>query len=104
LYSVKPGPASQSYGLQVARLAGVPDEVIEESRVKLTNLEQQYADFSTSNEGKGKKQSSLFPENRPEEQAVIARIKGQTPNDTTPRQALNLLFDLHKMMGLKTKK
>ena len=49
-------------------------------------------------------QSSLFPENRPEEQAVIARIKGQSPNETSPRQALDLLYDLHKMLGIKNKK
>jgi DNA mismatch repair protein MutS len=104
LYSVKSGPASQSYGLQVARLAGVPDAVIEESRHKLACLEEQYAELTESDSGEVKSQSSLFPESRPEEQAVIARIKGQSPNDTTPRQALDLIFDLHKMLGLSRKK
>ena len=104
LYSVKPGPASQSYGLQVARLAGVPEQVIEESRLKLSGLEEQYTDSSSVKKGEAKLQSSLFPENRPEEQAVIARIKGQSPNETSPRQALDLLYDLHKMLGFKVKK
>ena len=43
LYAVKPGPASQSYGLQVARLAGVPAYVIDTARSKLGTLEQSFA-------------------------------------------------------------
>ena len=104
LYSVKSGPASQSYGLQVARLAGVPEQVIEESRAKLSELEELYSEFKGDKKGAPKLQSSLFPENRPEEQAVIARIKGQSPNETSPKQALDLLYDLHKMLGIKIKK
>ena len=41
LHSVKPGPASQSYGLQVAQLAGVPAEVISRARERLALLESQ---------------------------------------------------------------
>ncbi|HLD16448.1 MAG TPA: DNA mismatch repair protein MutS [Coxiellaceae bacterium] len=43
LYQVKPGPANQSYGLQVAQLAGVPKAVIEEARQKLSQLETEAA-------------------------------------------------------------
>ena len=43
LHSVKDGPANQSYGLQVAALAGVPRAVIREARVYLRELEQQSA-------------------------------------------------------------
>ena len=103
LYSVKPGPASQSYGLQVARLAGVPEQVIRESQQKLLTLEEHYV-VTDENDRKTQPQSSLFPESRPEEQAVIARIKGISPNDVTPRQALDILFDINKMLGLKTRK
>src|SRR5690606_33714839 len=41
LHSVHEGPASQSYGLQVAQLAGVPHSVIKQARAKLSQLEQQ---------------------------------------------------------------
>jgi len=41
MHQVKPGPASQSYGLQVARLAGIPNKVIRQARSKLEQLEQQ---------------------------------------------------------------
>ncbi len=104
LYSVKQGPASQSYGLQVARLAGVPESVINESQQKLLGLEDQYVVSGKDSEKKPAPQSSLFPESRPEEQAVIARLKGTSPNDVTPRQALDLLYDLTKMLGKKTRK
>jgi DNA mismatch repair protein MutS len=42
LHAVKPGPASRSYGLQVAQKAGVPREVIESARGYLQKLEQQH--------------------------------------------------------------
>ena len=42
LHAVKPGPASRSYGLQVAQKAGVPREVIESARGYLEKLEQQH--------------------------------------------------------------
>jgi len=104
LYSVKQGPASQSYGLQVARLAGVPESVINESQQKLLSLEDQYVVSGKESEKKPTPQSSLFPESRPEEQAVIARLKSASPNDITPRQALDLLFDLNKMLGKKSRR
>jgi DNA mismatch repair protein MutS len=44
LYAVRPGPASQSYGLQVARLAGVPDTVIEAAATRLRQLEAHYGE------------------------------------------------------------
>ena len=104
LYSVKSGPASQSYGLQVARLAGVPDEVIETARQKLHGLEDQYVGNSKIKEIRTTPQSSLFPENRPEEQAVIAKLRGITADQVSPREALNILYDLNKLLGIKPAK
>jgi len=49
MHSVKPGPANQSYGLQVAQLAGIPAAVIDSARGKLTQLEaESLATTSTS--------------------------------------------------------
>jgi len=42
LHTVKPGPASKSYGLQVAQKAGVPREVIENAKIYLEKLERQH--------------------------------------------------------------
>ncbi|MBX2867884.1 MAG: hypothetical protein KTR18_04385, partial [Acidiferrobacterales bacterium] len=85
-------------------LAGVPESVINESQQKLLGLEDQYVVSGKESEKKPTPQASLFPESRPEEQAVIARLKGTSPNDVTPRQALDLLYDLTKMLGKKTRK
>jgi DNA mismatch repair protein MutS len=104
LYSVKKGPASQSYGLQVARLAGVPDHVINESRQKLHSLEDQYVGTTNKLRKEPPPQSSLFPENRPEEQAVVARLKAFSADDTSPREALNVLYELHRLLGKKPAK
>lgn len=103
LYSVKTGPASQSYGLQVARLAGVPDNVIEESRNKMAELESQHVE-SGSGHGAPDPQASLLPDTRPEEQAVMARLKAAVPDDLTPRQALELFYDLYKILGMKKRR
>ncbi len=101
LYNVKNGPANQSYGLQVARLAGVPDDVIENSRLKLYSLENQYVESSNNakkslNPHNIPTQSSLFTSNRAEEQAVIARLKDLVIDQISPREALNILYELHK--------
>ena len=104
LYSVKKGAASQSYGLQVARLAGVPDNVINESRQKLHSLEDQYVGTTNKLRKSPPPQSSLFPENRPEEQAVVAKLKAFSADDTSPREALNVLYELHRLLGKKPAK
>ncbi len=101
MYSVKPGPANQSFGLQVARLAGVPEEVIAVSREKLHGLEDQYVGSvgdAQANDATPASQASLFPQNPapspPEAQAVIAKLKQVAADELTPRQALNLLYHL----------
>ncbi len=113
MYSVKPGPASQSFGLQVARLAGVPDEVIALSREKLRGLEDHYVGTAKPANAKPTAQTSLFPaarsqagsglkeQTRPQEQAVIAKLKSVITNETTPRQALELLDELRELLAEK---
>ena len=99
LYSVQSGPANQSYGLQVARLAGVPNKVIEMSRSRLKELEKQYAgkmEITTRNDFS---QSTLFAESHPEEQAVIARLGTVFPDKTSPREALDLLYELNQLLA-----
>ena len=102
LYSVKQGPANQSYGLQVARLAGVPDMVIEQAKDKLFGLEQNYIGSQTaSTQEAARSQSSLFNETRPEEQAVIGKLKGVVADQVSPREALNLLYEINRLLGIK---
>ncbi|MFO8154780.1 MAG: DNA mismatch repair protein MutS [Pseudomonadota bacterium] len=96
LHSVAEGPASQSYGLQVAALAGVPDHVIRAAREHLAELESRTAETPEP-------QLSLFaPEPPPAEPAppppapspVEAELRRLDPDELTPRAALDLLYRL----------
>ena len=101
MYSVKSGPANQSFGLQVARLAGVPEEVIAVSREKLYGLEAQYVgDVNPPNPARDS-QTSLFSESPSQEQAVIAKLKEVALDELTPRQALDMLYLLAELLGEK---
>ena len=94
LHAVEEGPASQSYGLQVAALAGVPKDVIRRARKYLELLEE-----SAVSRGA---QDDLFAKTReaePEPAAdplrdELARIN---PDELSPREALELLYRLKKL-------
>ncbi len=93
LHSVHEGPASRSYGLQVAKLAGVPQEVIDNARSKLTDLESaepagQDERPSTTQTLQADLFASLEPS--PEEKALLE----MAVDDMTPRQAINQLYEL----------
>ena len=93
LYAVKPGPASQSYGLQVAALAGVPAEVIQKAKQRLMQLEQQAAAATATQT----QQLPLF--NSAVNHPVVEALTGVNPDEMTPRQALELLFHLKQLSG-----
>jgi len=89
LHAVEEGPASQSYGLQVAALAGVPPSVIRAARRRLAELEQ----ASVSREG----QPDLFVAPPPAEaprHPALDLLEGIDPDAVTPREALELLYRL----------
>ena len=88
LHSVKPGPANQSYGLQVAQLAGVPTEVIKLAKTKLVELENQ----AVSNHHESG-QYEMFSD-RPH--PVIERLQALDVNELSPKAALDLLYRLKK--------
>ncbi len=90
LYAVRPGPASQSYGLQVARLAGIPDPVVAVARAKLETLERQYAEAMQLDPPA---QMQLF-EPRPRGADLIARLGALQPDAMTPREALQAIYEL----------
>ncbi len=94
LHAVEEGPASQSYGLQVAQLAGVPKAVIQRARRILQQLE----DASRA----GGAQADLFARSAPAEpepatdglRDVLAQVN---PDELSPREALELLYRLKKL-------
>ena len=102
LHKVTDGPASQSYGLQVAALAGVPEPVIKLARKYLIKLEQESI--------KKKPQLDLFSssppepeEDIPQEHPVIALLQNLSPDELSPRQALEQLYLLKKAIDTDKK-
>ncbi len=95
MYSVNDGPASQSYGLQVARLAGIPQAVIEVARNKLISLEEDEIRRDGSPQ-----QANLFMPPAPvtDKSEIEERLSGVNVDDLSPRQALELIYEL-KAMG-----
>ena len=93
LHSVKEGPASQSYGLQVAALAGVPGSVIQAARRHLVTLEQ-----GATRNGL---QSDLFaaPSVEPAPHPVLAQLAGIEPDGLSPKAALETLYQLKSLLA-----
>jgi DNA mismatch repair protein MutS len=101
LHAVQEGPASQSYGLQVAQLAGVPQPVIRAARKRLAWLEQHSADTGAT------PQLDLFAlaadmpivdegdaDAETPDSARADALAGIDPDDMTPREALDALYRL----------
>ncbi len=92
LHRLKSGPANQSYGLQVAALAGIPGAVIREARQQLQRLEQQAVPSARAAEDP---QLPLFNENP--QQALDEEMKTIDPDSLTPRQALETIYRLKEL-------
>ena len=92
LHSVHEGAASRSYGLQVARLAGVPADVIDNARRKLDELEGSAGATRAEPSSASVMQADMFAslEPSPEERDIL----GVDPDNMTPREALNTLYEL----------
>ncbi|WP_456388481.1 DNA mismatch repair protein MutS [Profundibacter sp.] len=99
LHEVKRGAADRSYGVQVARLAGLPDSVVSRARVVLEMLEK------GEREGKAGQKAliddlplfSTTPAPAPvqtKESVVEARLRDIMPDELTPKDALALLYEL----------
>jgi len=94
LHSVNEGAASQSYGLQVAALAGVPNSVIRSAKKQLVKLEQNSAAQSP--------QGDLFiavPEApEPEEHPLVSALRDLQPDEMSPKEALEKMYQLKKLI------
>ena len=95
LYDVKDGAADQSYGIQVAQLAGIPEKVIQEAKRKLIELSNSIAQDSIRIQGTV--QASIFSEQKESESAVLKKLEEIHPDDLTPREALALLYELKNL-------
>ena len=96
LHAVEPGPANQSYGLQVAQLAGIPSQVINKARKKLSQLEQDESLHASSGNQYTQSQTELFSE--PPPHPALDFLDELSPDDLTPRQALDMLYKLKNLL------
>ena len=94
LHAVRPGPANQSYGLQVAALAGVPQDVIRRARAYLATLESQQAVHAQNPQA----QLPLGPSPEAESDALRDALADVDPDSMTPRQALDALYKLKHLL------
>jgi DNA mismatch repair protein MutS len=90
LHSVKPGPANQSYGLQVAALAGVPKGVIRRAKAYLKSLESMQGAHADSPQA----QLPLSVEEEPPEDLLRGAVDELDPDSMSPREALDALYRL----------
>jgi DNA mismatch repair protein MutS len=95
LHTVKEGPANQSYGLQVAALAGVPARVITAARKYLRDLERRSA---AAHEPRPQQELLLEIPEEPEEHAAVAALSDIDPDSMTPREALEALYKLKGLL------
>ena len=104
LHEVREGPASQSYGLAVAQLAGVPAEVVRRARALLARLEERAAgnqpqlDLFAAGEGAlAATPAEPAAESRPDE--LRERLAAVEVDALSPREALALLYELKGLAG-----
>ena len=94
MHALKSGPANQSYGLHVAALAGVPNQVIEAARAKLTQLEnsneKNAAAMDTGGHAAPSPQISLFDSIAPH--PVVEQLQQLDVDSLSAREALALLY------------
>jgi DNA mismatch repair protein MutS len=95
LHNVEEGPASQSYGLEVAQLAGVPGAVIRAARRRLAELEEHGLAAGPQRDLFGR---SAPDAPAPREHSLLARLRELDPDALTPREALDLLYQLRKQL------
>ncbi|MEQ9260260.1 MAG: DNA mismatch repair protein MutS [Roseovarius sp.] len=104
LHEVRQGAADRSYGVQVAKLAGLPKSVVERARVVLDALEK------GDREGGGKREAfiddlplfSVAPKPveppKPRSSAAEERLRVILPDELTPREALELIYELKSLL------
>lgn len=94
LHAIEEGPASQSYGIEVAALAGVPGTVIRDARRALQQLEASRISAGP--------QADLFaaaaPPPEPPTHAAVDALAALDPDSLSPREALDALYALKKLV------
>ncbi|MFN7182391.1 MAG: DNA mismatch repair protein MutS, partial [Planctomycetota bacterium] len=99
LYQLKKGAIDRSFGIYVAKMAGIPDTVINNAKVFLSRIERKtLKEFDTLLADFGKVQLPLFPQNF---EKIITQLKKINYNNITPMEALVKLKELKDMLDEK---
>jgi DNA mismatch repair protein MutS len=95
LHEIQPGPASRSYGVQVAKLAGMPASLVRQARATLEALEAQKHSSDA--------QIDLFAAPpapaEPEHSRLEAAVAALDPDMLSPKEALAALYELKSLQG-----
>lgn len=94
MHSIKEGPANQSYGIQVAQLAGVPLSVIKQAKEKLQLLEKSDTQNLNLTAVQSKSTASSADDNKP----VLEILKNIEPDSLSPRDALEKIYALKALL------
>ena len=99
LHNVQDGPAAKSYGIQVARLAGVPKNVITVAQKNLVQLEQNHSHqldlFTIPVHSNEEIDTSIVAQLSDNEIDTLEALKNLNPDNLTAREALDLVYKLH---------
>jgi DNA mismatch repair protein MutS len=101
LHKIVAGGTDKSYGIHVAKLAGIPKTIIERSKEILAELENTFRKETggkefTKKRTKEAEPAMLFDQ---KEKDVLDKIKGLDVNNLTPIQAINLLTEIKDFLG-----
>jgi DNA mismatch repair protein MutS len=98
LHEVADGPADRSYGLQVARLAGVPADTVRQARAYLTRLDKFSAATATQHDLFAPSAQAASPEADQKAQSLAQRLAALEPDAMSARDALAALYELKRLV------
>jgi len=101
LHAIQEGPASQSYGLQVAKLAGIPKQVVDLAKRELQRLEAKsppknpIQNSTNGSQNLSPQTELLFPTANSELQEMVEQLQ---PDELSPKQALDAIYKLKQLL------
>ena len=101
LHTVHPGSVNKSYGIAVAKLAGMPEQVLQLATKKLAQLESETtvtAELTNTAKASNKSSLAMSPFDIKLQQALV-ELKNIPADDLTPRQALDILYKIQKLIS-----
>ena len=100
LRRIIPGGVDESYGIEVSKLAGIPRWVIDRAYEVLSSLEdgQTVSEAKVKTRAKPKEESEQLYFIDEKAEAIKKRLRGADPNTLTPIEALNLIYELKKLL------